>query len=98
MSEQDIGQAKFTRKPFEVDAIQVTEGNIDLVATWCEGEVKEAGEDQKPSGRYIQLKITKTLRRKRHTQAFVGDWVTRAVGGHFRGFSDGAFRKTFEVA
>jgi len=31
---------KFLRKPFYVDAVQVTEENILEVAKWCDGEVR----------------------------------------------------------
>lgn len=80
--------AKFTRKPFEVDAVQVTDDNIDEVAKWCQGEVKE--EDNRP---YIKVRVLRVID-ERQTKAFVGDWVLYAGTG-YKVYTPKAFQKSF---
>lgn len=79
---------KFTRKPFEVDAVQVTAENIDEVAKWCQGEVTT--EDGQPC---IKVRVLRALN-ERQTKAFVGDWVLYAGTG-YKVYIDKAFKKSF---
>lgn len=80
--------AKFTRKPFEVDAVQVTAENIDEVAKWCQGEV--ITEDGQPC---IKVRVLRALN-ERQTKAFIGDWVLYAGTG-YKVYVDKAFKKSF---
>lgn len=79
---------KFTRKPFEVDAVQVTADNIEEVAKWCQGEV--ITEDDQPC---IKVRVLRALN-DRQTKAFVGDWVLYAGTG-YKVYIDKAFKKSF---
>lgn len=89
---------KFARKPFFVDAVQVTHANIDEVAKWCGGDVRsmaqDAGPDQMKAVFYIKVRVTRPLN-VRQTQAFVGDWVLYAGTG-YKVYTDAAFHKSFE--
>lgn len=79
---------KFTRKPFEVDAVQVTAENIEEVAKWCQGEV--ITEDGQPC---VKVRVLRALN-DRQTKAFVGDWVLYAGTG-YKVYIDKAFKKSF---
>lgn len=81
---------KFARKPFYVDAVRVSEANIEEVAAWCEGEIQETEDEQL----YISVKVHRPLT-ERQTQAFVGDWVLFAGSG-FKVYTPKAFDKSFE--
>lgn len=80
---------KFARKPFYVDAVRVSDANMEEVAAWCEGEIfNEDGAD------FILVKVHRPLN-ERQTQAFIGDWVLFAGSG-FKVYTPKAFDKSFE--
>ena len=80
---------KFARKAFHVDAVRVSESNIEEVAEWCQGTIKEG-----PDGKFIQVKVHRPLT-ERQTQAYIGDWVLCAGTG-FKVYVPKAFDKSFE--
>lgn len=85
----------YMRRPFEVDAVQVTEENMEAVAKWCQGDVrlerdKKTGEDV----RYIKVRVFKPAN-ERQTKAYVGHWVLYAGTG-YKTYHDSAFHKNFE--
>lgn len=97
-----IETTKFARRPFYVDAVQVTEENMDEVATWCQGDVMtdvkaitapETSGDDHP---YVKVRVHRPLT-ERQTKAFVGDWVLYAGTG-FKVYTPKAFEKSFEKA
>lgn len=79
----------YVRKPFPVDAVEVTEANFDEVAIWCGGEIREAG-----GKRYIKVAVRRPLN-DRQTRASVGDWVLYAGNG-YKVYSKTAFFGSFE--
>jgi hypothetical protein len=81
---------KFARKPFYVDAVRISEANIEEVAQWCEGSVELTEDGQK----HVKVKVHRPLT-DRQTQAFVGDWVLFAGTG-FKVYTPKAFDKSFE--
>lgn len=81
--------SKFARKPFYVDAVRVSEDNIEEVAAWCQGEVLEDEE-----GRHIKVRVHRPLT-DRQTKAYLGDWVLFAGTG-FKVYVPKAFDKSFE--
>jgi len=85
---------KFARKPFYVDAVQVTSENMAEVAEWCQGDVITS--DTPPNGTHIKVRVHRPLT-ERQTKAFVGDWVLYAGTG-FKVYTDKAFEKSFEGA
>lgn len=78
----------YQRKIFLVDAVQVTETNMSLVAQWCGGEVAHTDKA------YVSVPVKRPLNR-RQTTAFVGDWVLKANKG-FKVYTDKAFKENFE--
>jgi len=84
-----IETTKFSRKPFFVDAVQVTEANMKEVAEWCSGEILEY-----PNETYIKVSVKRPYS-QRQTQAHPGDWVLQAGKG-FKVYPDKAFKQSFD--
>lgn len=82
---------KAARKPFFVDAVQVTEDNIEEVARWCKGEIKETGAGDK----FIKVGVQNPLN-ERQTKAFLKDWVLFA-NNTFKVYIDKAFGRSFDI-
>lgn len=89
-----IQTSKFARKPFYVDAVQVTAENMEEVAKWCEGDLRKTS---KPEGAqdemYIRVRVQKPLN-DRQTKAFVGDWVLYTSTG-YKVYPPKSFDKSF---
>lgn len=83
---------RYARKPFLVDAVLVTAGNIAEVARWCKGEVLI--DDSNTRRKYIKVQVVRPLN-ERQTMAFVGDWVLYAGTG-FKVYSSKAFAQVFD--
>lgn len=98
---------KFARKPFYVDAVRVSEENMEKAAEWCGGEIQvsEAVPDMEvrgvvqpgtgtPEARYVKVKVHRPLT-DRQSMAFIGDWILFAGTG-FKVYTPKAFDKSFE--
>lgn len=85
---------KYKRRPFEVDAVRVTEENIDALAMWCEGRVRQ-GDPRGELEKFIYLQKIHTPMNERQKMAFVDDWVLKTDKG-FKFYTDQAFHKMFE--
>ncbi|QJD49647.1 hypothetical protein HWD32_gp72 [Gordonia phage Secretariat] len=90
----------FQRKPFQVEAVQITEENFEKVAAWCGGSIVTVQETRhqallpgKPK-RFIQVNVTRPLS-KRQTEAYVGDWILFASKG-YKVYANRPFLKNFE--
>ncbi|ADD81090.1 gp092 [Rhodococcus phage ReqiPoco6] len=91
---------RYQRKTFDVDAVQVTEHNLDLVAAWCGGSIvteQVANEENAllpaPPKRYVLVPVAKPLS-KRQTEAYIGDWVLWADRG-FKVYGQKPFLRSF---
>ena len=84
--------AKYVRKPFEIEAVQVTEENMTEVAEWCKGTIIDAVPDGEQ--KHIKVKVFKPMG-DRQTMAFVSDWVLFFNGG-FKVYLDSSFTRSFE--
>lgn len=93
-----IKTTRYARKPFYIDAVQVTAANMDEVAEWCMGDVKnQFKKDSDEEGRpYIKVRVHRPLN-ERQTMAFVGDWVLYANKG-YKVYTASAFERNFEQA
>lgn len=80
---------KYTRKSFDVDAVQVTAENMAQVSEWCGGRIVGEGTDEP----YIKVKIHRPLS-ERQTRAYAGDWVLYAANG-FKVYTPKAFENGF---
>lgn len=83
---------KFVRRPFEIDAVQVTEENIEQVARWCGGEVRTNREKK----RYIKVRVVRPYN-SRQSEAYADDWVLYAGTG-YKVYTPRAFETSFEKA
>ncbi len=90
-----ISAEKYARRPFYVDAVQVSEENMAEVATWCQGEVTQTPDDiGDPVRTFIKVNVRRPLT-ERQSRAFAGDWVLRAGSG-FKVYTPKAFANSFE--
>lgn len=80
----------YSRKPFNVEAVQVTAENMAQVAEWCSGEV--ITDD---TSKYVKVSVNKPLN-DRLTKAFIGDWVSKAWFG-YKVYTNRAFTREFET-
>ena len=91
-----IQTVKFARKPFFVDAVQVTEANMNDVAEWCKGTVITKNDKNEDVTPYIKVRVLRPVNEKQ-TKAYVGEWVLYAGQG-FKVYTNTAMLKDFEVA
>ena len=82
---------KYARKTFTVEAVQVTDENLEEVADWCDGlpRVLASGE------RYIKVQNVLKPSTQRQSKAFVGDWILYSGKG-FKVYLEKAFPRSFE--
>lgn len=85
----EVKPTQYIRKPFFVDAVQVTAENMAEAANWCEGKVII---DTPP---YIKVRVKRPLA-ERQTRAFVGDWILSSGNG-FKVYTQSSFDKNFEA-
>lgn len=88
---------RFVRKPFYVDAVQVTQENMEQVAEWCNGDIRQ--QKNKKSNfapKYIKVRVARPMT-ERQTKAYVGDWVLYAGTG-YKVYTDKAFKQCFDKA
>lgn len=85
-----IEVSTYARKPFTVEAVKVTENNLDEVAAWCNGQ---AVKDAKP---HVKLKDVHT-REEKNTRAFPGSWILKSAQG-YRIYGEKAFHACFTKA
>lgn len=88
-----VTPATYLRKPFEVQAVQVTVENIVDVAHWCKGEITN-GQKKNKTVTCIQVQVTNPISDKQ-TRAFVGDWVLKTKSG-WKVYTNTAFHGCFE--
>lgn len=95
----DIQQ--FARKPFYVEAVKVTEENLQEVATWVGGRIKKTNRKGDGLEPYVKVNVKRPLH-DRQKQAFVGDWVLRYETLHgtrtvvtFKVYTNDAFLRNF---
>ena len=80
---------KYVRKPFYIEAVQITSLNIENVAKWVDGDVRT--DDQ---GQYVKVRVHRPIT-ERQTKAYHGDWVLYAGTG-YKVYTPKAFANSFE--
>ena len=90
---------KYSRRPFDVEAVRVTKANMDDVAKWCQGEVIETPPTATARAeRFIRVEVH-TPANERQSRAFPGDFVLLLEGGRsFKVYTAKAFNKNFVLA
>ena len=90
-----IKTERFARRPFFIDAVQVTAENMHDVAKWCDGEVRTTVRTPDgPDESYVKVRVHRPLN-DRQTQAFISDWLLYAGSG-YKVYTIKAFTKNFE--
>lgn len=79
------------RKPFYVEAVQVTEENMETVAEWCGGRLIPINKDE--SKHFIKV-FVKNPMSARQTKAFVDDWILKSRNS-FKVYKHESFLKVF---
>jgi hypothetical protein len=85
-----VKASRYVRKPFYVDAVQVTKENMAEVEEWCRG-TQQVDLDGNEFIKVLQHRSKMVPK----TRAFVGDWVLSSRIG-FRVYTNSAFEKAFE--
>lgn len=80
---------QYIRKPFTIEAVQITDENIDELCPLIGHEVLE---DDETGDRYIRL--DRRIVKQSH-KAFAGHWITRMDGKFLRVYSPNSFIKQF---
>lgn len=84
----------YVRKPVTIQAVQVTEADMNDISNWCGGRIIVDFEDTTQT--HIKVRVIKP-QDERQTQAFVGDWILK-LGKSFKVYTDDAFKKGFDSA
>lgn len=92
-----VTTTQYIRKPLYVDAVRITSGNFDEIATWCQGEVQQDEVPGKGTGKkFIRVRVHNP-KNPRQTKAFVGDWLLYTERG-YKVYTNKAFHASFDEA
>lgn len=82
----------YDRRPFEVEAVRVTQDNLDEVAAWCAGHhmIEARGSD---AVHFVHVPVIRAMN-ENQSKAYIGHWVLKSDRG-YRVFTDKAFQKIF---
>jgi len=81
----------WTRNAFDVEAVKVTEYNMERVAEWTHGELTRT---MSHNSRWYVLVDTARGSRLKQTKVFAGDWVVFA-GGQFRHYRHDSIKMVY---
>lgn len=91
--EMSLKTEKYTRRPFDVDAVQVTPENMLAIAEWVKGEIVT-----EKRGRllvqYVKVDVAKAIK-ERQGRAYNDDWVLHSSTG-FKVYLPKAFATCFQ--
>lgn len=82
---------RYVRKPLYVDAVQVTEENMEEIARWSQGDVRLEVDGRK----YVHV-LVNAPRSLRQTKAFAGDWLLHTERG-YKIYTSLSFEASFEA-
>ena len=92
-----ITTTRYIRKPLYVDAVRVTQSNLEEIAAWCQGEIRQ---DEVPgkgtTKKYVRVRVHNP-KVPRQTKAFVGDWILYTERG-YKVYTHPAFLASFDKA
>lgn len=84
---------KYVRVPFPVEAVRVTEENMNKVRQWCDGRVEKM---QGSEVRCIKVRVSGNITQRNPDQAYVGNWVVYIPGSGYKVYTHQAFKRTFK--
>lgn len=84
---------RYRKKPVVIDAVRLTEADIDPIAFWCGGEARSevSPRDHDDVYRYILIPTLEGV-----MKAEIGDWVVKGVKGEFYPVKNDIFKATYE--
>ena len=88
----ELTPVRLARRVFYVDAIQVTDQNMDTVAGWCGGKIGTIT-TKDSSTRCIKVDVPRA-QNDRQRMAFIGDWIL-SNGAGFKVYQNRALFKDF---
>lgn len=84
----------YVRRLFTVQAVQITDENVDEVARWVNPNFRALS---LPDGKKrVMVPFRDAKGRPQKASAHVGNWVTKSVDGRLKVYSDNDFRNIFE--
>lgn len=97
--ESSMELTRYASKPFYVDAVEVTEENMQEVAKWCKGSVRQmpTADVNAEAVNFIKVRVHHP-RSDRQTKAFVGDRVLHGTANGFKVYTPNAFDNAFVAA
>lgn len=88
---------QFVSQPYVVNAVQVTEDNLEELAAWCKGDVRTTGAGK--TFRFTEgtkyIKLPGRVSALRHSMAFAGDWLVVRDDGLFKLYTANNFPRHF---
>jgi hypothetical protein len=89
-----IEMRTFTRKTFVVEAIKLTEENLNYVALWCRGTIAKTLDDA--GTLYISLPHPSGSYTRDGVKAYIGNWIVHnEKQKSFRPYDEGVFFHNF---
>jgi hypothetical protein len=85
---------RYSRRPFFIDAIRVTEENISEVVKWCGGTIVKEVRGERTI-RWIQVEVN-GAQSERQKKALIGDWILKNRKS-FKCYTNKAFEECFEL-
>jgi hypothetical protein len=97
MAETNLEIRDYYRKRFPVKVVEVTPDNMQDVAQWCNGKIKEKQIlGGKGTMKFIKVDVFRPLN-TRQSEAYVGDFVLYHRNG-YKVYTPNAFHESFELA
>lgn len=94
MALSGLRTTRAARKPFYVDAVRVTAGNMPAIAEWC-GGVIYATTPEEGLKRYVKVPV-EGAKNDRQTKAYLGDWVLKATANSFKVYTNKSYLNSFD--
>lgn len=89
------------RKPFYVEAVQVTGSNMEEAAIWCGGSIYRTNPPANGMGlqtrtkSYIRVEVANASS-DRQRKAYPGDWILKSGNNAFKVYTNEAYHKSFD--
>ena len=84
---------RYIKKPYAVEALQLTRDNVNFVANWCKGNIVRMVNPKDPSDIYIGLDV---LTYSGQVRIQVSDYITKDVRGMFGKVSELEFEGDYQ--
>ena len=84
---------KFTKKPLEVEACQLTHDTVAEILDWSKGQIKaELVDCLNP---YARIKVVVVTSTGNHN-AYEGDWIVKGINGEFYAIPEKRFFQLYD--